>query len=64
MRRVPRRTRSKPSSRIPVPASRTRAASSPSAISTQDVLPPYPTVSGPGVATEPRHPQIFTCVGI
>src|SRR5262245_50579211 len=44
---------------MPVPASRTRAVSSSSITSTQEVLPPYFVVYGPGVGTEPRHPQIF-----
>src|SRR4051794_31808653 len=60
MRRVPRATSSDPSARMPVPASRTTAISSPSLTSTQEVLPPYVTVSGPGVAIEPRQPQIFS----
>src|SRR3954452_12016717 len=63
MCRVWRRTRSSPSSRMPVPASRTSALSPPSTTSTQEVLPPYTTVPGPGAGTEPRHPQIFSCTG-
>ena len=39
-------------------------ASPPSITSTQEVLPPYLTVSDPGVGTEPRHPQIFSCTDI
>ena len=46
-----------PSGRMPVPASRTSACPLSSRTSTHDVLPPYLTVSGPGAATEPRHPQ-------
>src|SRR4249919_3656135 len=49
-----------PSFLIPVPASSTRTVPSASETSTQEVLPPYSTVSGPGVATEPRQPQIVT----
>ena len=30
--------------------------------STHDVLPPYLTVSGPGAATDPRHPQTRACI--
>src|SRR6478752_4456341 len=60
IRRVPRSASSKPSCRIPVPASRTSTLPSGSETSTQDVFPPYPTVSCPGVGTEPRQPQIAT----
>src|SRR5688572_5605584 len=49
-------TSERPSSRIPVPASKIRM-SSPQRISTQDVLPPKPRVRGPGVAIDPRVPQ-------
>src|SRR4029079_8597619 len=50
MSRVPR-------VRMPVPASRMTTLPSPSVSSTQDVLPPYRTVDGPGDAIDPRHPQ-------
>src|SRR5438445_5372635 len=46
-----------PSSRSPVPASRIRSDPVLSRTSTQAVLPPYRTVSGPGVGLEPRVPQ-------
>src|SRR6476469_795608 len=49
-----------PASRIPVPASSTKTVPSSSRISIHDVFPPQRTVSGPGVATEPRQPQILT----
>ena len=50
---------SAPSARMPVPAS--RMTRDPFAVtSTHVVLPPVRTVSGPGVAIEPRHPQILT----
>src|SRR5215212_8664994 len=45
---------------MPVPASRTSAVSPSSSTSTQDVLPPYVTVSGPGVGNEPRQPQTLS----
>src|SRR5215207_6844388 len=47
----------RPSSRMPVPAS--RMISQPSAVrsSMHGVLPPYRTVACPGVGTEPRVPQ-------
>ena len=57
---TPRSTSSLPSSRIPVPASSTNTVPSSSEISMHDVFPPQRTVSGPGVATEPRQPQILT----
>src|SRR6266536_2413702 len=60
MRWEPRSSSSRPSARMPVPASRTRKLLSSSETSTQDVFPPYSTVSGPGVGTEPRQPQIVT----
>src|SRR5436190_20713369 len=60
MWRVPRFVSSSPRPLIPVPASRTRTLPSSSATSTHDVLPPYRTVLGPGVGTEPRQPQIVT----
>src|SRR6266508_6173168 len=50
-----------PSSRIPVPASKTRI-SLPHRTSTHDVLPPYRVVRGPGVAMEPRVPQKRTII--
>src|SRR4051794_17830204 len=58
--RTPRRTRSSPSARMPVPASRTSAVSPSRSTSTQEVLPPYVTVSGPGVGNEPRQPQTLS----
>src|SRR6187549_1575248 len=58
--RAPRSKSSMPSSLIPVPASSTRTVPSLSETSTHDVFPPNSTVSGPGVATEPRQPQIVT----
>ena len=45
--------RARPSSRIPVPASKIRM-SCPDRSSTQAVLPPYSVVAGPGAAIEPR----------
>src|SRR5215207_8852673 len=47
----------RPSSRIPVPASRMMSHPSPVRSSTQGVLPPYRTVRGPGDGIEPRVPQ-------
>src|SRR5215207_1253730 len=47
----------RPSSRIPVPASRMMSHPSPVLSSTQGVLPPYRTVRGPGEGIEPRVPQ-------
>src|SRR6478752_3365859 len=52
-----RSTRVRPSSRIPVPASRMINQPSPVRTSTQGVLPPYRTVLGPGLGMEPRVPQ-------
>ena len=46
-----------PSARIPVPESRMTRLPSSGRTSTQDVLPPVGTVSGPGDANEPREPQ-------
>src|SRR6266511_2266146 len=61
MRCEPRSRSSSPSARMPVPASSTRKPpSSSSETSTQDVSPPYSTVSGPGAGTEPRQPQTVT----
>ena len=62
MRRTPRSTSSSPRSLIPVPASSTSTVPSSSEISTHDVLPPQITVVGPGEGTEPRQPQIFSCI--
>ena len=53
----PRSRSARPSSRIPVPASRMMSQPSPVRSSTQGVLPPYRTVEGPGVGIEPRVPQ-------
>src|SRR5688572_29467184 len=58
--RMPRPARSSPTPRAPVPASKTRVAPFSSVTSTHEVLPPHCTVSGPGVGTEPRQPQIFS----
>src|SRR5690349_25122739 len=52
-----RSRRARPSSRIPVPASRMMSQPSPVRSSTQGVLPPYRTVEGPGVGIDPRVPQ-------
>src|SRR5438477_9797458 len=52
-----------PSSRSPVPASRIRSDPVLSRTSTQAVLPPYRTVSGPGVGIEPRVPQKRIFIG-
>ena len=49
---------SRPSLRMPVPASRTMI-SPPTRTSMHEVLPPCLIVSGPGVAMEPRTPQNF-----
>src|SRR5215210_2556059 len=46
-----------PSARIPVPESRITRLPSSGRTSMHEVLPPYRTVSGPGVASEPREPQ-------
>src|SRR5512143_2661326 len=48
--------------RIPVPASSTRTLPSCPRTATHDVLPPYPAVSGPGVASEPRVPHNCTTI--
>src|SRR3954469_12789553 len=47
----------RPSSRMPVPASRMMSQPSPVRSSTQGVFPPYRTVEGPGVGMDPRVPQ-------
>ena len=47
-----------PSGRMPVPASSTIACPLSRRTSTHEVLPPYRTVSAPGAASEPRHPQM------
>ena len=47
-----------PRSRMPVPASSTTTAPPALRTSRHVVLPPYRTVVSPGVASEPRHPQI------
>src|SRR6516225_4544795 len=46
-----------PSNRTPVPQSRITIVPLLVLTSTQDVLPPYRTVPGPGVAIDPRVPQ-------
>jgi hypothetical protein len=51
-------SRAAPSCLIPVPASRTSRPPSDVRTSMQDVLPPKPTVASPGVASDPRAPQI------
>src|SRR5688572_4185766 len=57
MRRIPSLRSSMPSSRAPVPQSRTITVPSSIRSSTQDVLPPYFAVFGPGVGIEPLVPQ-------
>src|SRR6478672_2333877 len=52
-----RSRRARPSSRMPVPASRMISQSSSVRSSTQGVFPPYRTVLGPGLGMEPRVPQ-------
>src|SRR4051812_30288738 len=47
----------RPSSRIPVPASRMMSQPSSVRSSTQGVFPPYRTVLGPGLGMDPRVPQ-------
>src|SRR5215472_7299801 len=49
-----------PRRRMPVPASRTSTVPSGPRTPTQEVLPPYRAVSGPGVASDPRVPQSVT----
>src|SRR5215207_2653626 len=49
--------RARPSSRAPVPQSNTTRVPASEISSTQDVLPPYRTVPGPGEAVDPRVPQ-------
>src|ERR1051326_6320682 len=51
------RMRCSPSSRMPVPQSRTMSVPPGDRTSTQEVLPPYLAVRGPGDAIEPRVPQ-------
>ena len=46
-----------PSRRAPVPQSKMKRWPALVTSSTQDVLPPYRLVPGPGVAIEPRVPQ-------
>ncbi len=54
---------SRPSPRSPVPASKmTRVPFAD--ISTHVVFPPVASVSGPGVASDPRQPQIFTRIRV
>ena len=50
-------TSARPRTRAPVPQSNTTSVPRPERSSTHDVLPPYRTVDGPGVAMEPRVPQ-------
>src|SRR5262249_33951037 len=59
MRLVPRSSRSRPSARMPVPASRIPAVSLFVITSTQEVLPPYVAACAPGAGIDPRHPQTF-----
>src|SRR5205814_7596995 len=47
-----------PSARMPLPASRISSVPSSPVIWTQEVLPPNPAVSEPGVGSEPRTPHI------
>src|SRR5690348_22052 len=51
-----------PSTRAPVPQSRTTNVPLDERTSMHDVLPPYRTVPGPGVAIEPRVPQNVTLI--
>src|SRR3954471_21487195 len=50
-------TSERPSSRMPVPASRMTSQSVAVRTSTHGVLPPYRTVVGPGDGIDPRVPQ-------
>src|SRR5262247_3401351 len=50
-------TSERPSSRMPVPASRMTSQSVSVRTSTHGVLPPYRTVVGPGDGIDPRVPQ-------
>src|SRR5262245_13211302 len=50
-------TNERPSSRMPVPASRMTSQSVSVRTSTHGVLPPYRTVVGPGDGIDPRVPQ-------
>src|SRR5688572_7884566 len=49
-----------PSARAPVPQSSTSSVPPSVRTSTHEVLPPYRTVSGPGVGIDPRVPQNLT----
>ena len=51
-----------PSSRIPVPASSTTVVRSPRSSSRREVLRSYSSVVAPGVASEPREPQIVAII--
>jgi hypothetical protein len=53
----PRFMSSWPSGRSPLPASRIRSRPLGLVTLTQDVLPPYRAVRGPGVGIDPRVPQ-------
>src|SRR4051812_45710508 len=54
---LPSASKERPSSRMPVPASRMISQPSPVRSSTHGVLPPYRTVEGPGEGMDPRVPQ-------
>src|SRR5262245_21227694 len=51
-----------PRLRMPVPASMISVEPSESSSSTQEVLPPYRFISGPGAGTEPRAPQTVSFI--
>src|SRR5437867_3919601 len=55
-------SRAMPSERMPVPASNTIISLS-ARTSTQEVLPPYRMVPGPGTGIDPRTPQNFRRAG-
>src|SRR3954468_2162557 len=57
----PSRSNAWPSSWIPVPLSSTSSVPAAVRTETHDVLPPYRTVVGPALASEPRVPQNVTC---
>src|SRR6187399_3283228 len=50
--------------RMPVPASRIKREPSLARTSTVDVLPPYPLVSAPGAASDPRVPKRVTRINL
>src|SRR5690348_2854979 len=61
-RRVGSLASAKPRLRMPVPASRASSEPSERVTPTQEVLPPYRMVSGPGDGIEPRVPQSLTFI--